>query len=119
MSPFSLDRRSFLAAGLGNLAAPPAPKLLDIHVHLFGVGEGRTGCRMAKSVTNSWTFRLLVSTLGLRKRNKPLDVEYERVLVEHLEGSGMTRSARTRPTAAASPTGTGRRSTPRTTTSSR
>jgi uncharacterized protein len=93
MSPFSLDRRSFLAAGLGTLAAPPAPKLLDIHVHLFGVGEGRTGCRMAKSVTNSWTFRLLVSTLGLRKRNKPLDVEYERVLVEHLEGSGMTRSA--------------------------
>src|SRR5262245_32251294 len=92
-----IDRRGFLAAGLGCLgaaltvegAAPPDAPLLDIHVHLFGVGEGGTGCRMEKSITDTWLFRGLVFALGLRKKGKKLDEEYERVLTEHVKQSGL------------------------------
>ena len=58
-----LNRRSFLAGALGtpwlasqlmvatDAAACEPPPTLDIHVHLFGVGDGGTGCRIAKSIT--------------------------------------------------------------------
>lgn len=96
------DRRDALAASLGWLGAtldakgaapPPALPTLDIHVHLFGAGEGGTGCRLAKSIISSYTFFLLVAALGLRKPGKTLDGEYERALVEHVEGSGLTKAA--------------------------
>lgn len=98
----SISRRSFLAgaaafpwicgnSALGRAVAESEPKrepLLDLHVHLFGVGEGGTGCRMAKSITAGFQFRLLVSLLGLRKEGKTLDGEYERILADMVENSG-------------------------------
>jgi hypothetical protein len=102
VSPTPIDRRSLLAAGLGWLgagalaaggAAPAAPPLLDVHVHLFGVGEGGTGCRMTRSITSSVQFLGLVWALGLRQKGKTLDEGYERVLAEHVEGAGLTRAA--------------------------
>src|SRR5262245_57597642 len=103
MTAAALDRRGFLAAGLGWLGAAavgaqPAKPRLDIHVHLFGVGEGGTGCRMSKAITEGFSlyalqFKALVAALGLRKEGKTLDEEYERVLVEHVKGSGLTKAA--------------------------
>lgn len=101
------DRRSFMigtlvAAFLGNsralageAAATPHRSLLDIHVHLFGVGEGGTGCRMSKAITDglsahSLQFRGLVHALGLRKAGASLDEQYERVLAAHVKGAGVT-----------------------------
>jgi hypothetical protein len=98
-SPATIDRRGALAAGLGWLGAAAlgadakAGPLLDIHVHLFGVGEGGTGCRMSKKITDGFLFRGLVWTLGLRKKGKALDEEYERALAEHVKGSGLDRAA--------------------------
>src|SRR5262245_14308611 len=99
-----IDRRGFLAARLGCVgaagltpraegAAPPPASSRDIPVHLFGVGEGGTGSRMAKSITDGWLFWGLTSALGLRKEGTKLDEEYERVLVHHLKTSGLTRAA--------------------------
>jgi hypothetical protein len=97
-NPGLIDRRTFLAAGVGSLgtallAAEKTEPLLDLHVHLFGVGEGGTGCRMAKSITEGLQFRILVFALGLRQKGKALDEEYERVLAAHVRGSGLSRAA--------------------------
>jgi uncharacterized protein len=93
-----LSRRAFLiaaTAGTGSAfgAHRSGEELLDIHVHLFGVGEGGTGCRMSEKITKGLQFQFLVHTLGLRTKGKTLDEEYERVLSEQVAGSGLTKSA--------------------------
>lgn len=99
------DRRSFLAGALVSpwLARPwaaaigddggPSQPTLDIHVHLFGVGEGGTGCRIARTITEGLQFRYLISLLQLHKPGKTLDERYEEVLVEQMRGSGLTKAA--------------------------
>ena len=101
------DRRQVLAGGLGVLGgallgtpferveAEPqaAQKLLDIHVHLFGIGEGGTGCRLSKAITDGLNFRALVFTLGLRRQGTTLDEAYEKVLVRQLKSSGLSKAA--------------------------
>jgi predicted TIM-barrel fold metal-dependent hydrolase len=72
--------------------------MVDIHVHLFGIGDGGTGCRISKSITDglssySLQFRLLVQSLRLREKGKTLDERYESVLVEQLTGSGLKAAA--------------------------
>lgn len=101
----ALDRRSFLVGALtspwlvsGWQAAKSAddcvPKpTLDIHVHLFGIGEGDTGCRIAESITDGLQFRYLTAMLRLRVAGKTLDERYEEVLAEQVKGSGLTKSA--------------------------
>ncbi len=104
------DRRSFL---FGALIAPLLPDslaiatgaevrqtrpILDLHVHLFGVGDGGTGCRMAKSITDGLSaqalqFRGLVQALRLREEGKSIDERYEIVLTEQLKGSGLSKAA--------------------------
>jgi predicted TIM-barrel fold metal-dependent hydrolase len=98
LSPILIDRRSLLAAGLGCLAAvlrgaEAAESLLDIHVHLFGIGDGRTGCRMSKAITGSLQFQIMVEVLRLRAKGKTLDQGYERVLAEQVEHSGLSKVA--------------------------
>ena len=91
-----MDRRSFVAVALSGLMAGHVDAkareqrrpLLDLHVHLFGVGEDGTGCRMARSITESWQFRLVVGSLGLRQAGVTLDESYERVLAQQLAGLG-------------------------------
>jgi hypothetical protein len=121
-SAVGINRRGLLAAGLGWLgsgvlaaqagpfrraflrrrrrcfadvvpAAETAPPLFDMHVHLFGVGEGGTGCRMAKSITDGWLFRLLVGALRLREAGTTLDERYEQVLAQQLRESGLDGAA--------------------------
>jgi predicted TIM-barrel fold metal-dependent hydrolase len=102
-SPASADRRDVLAAALGWLGVAtlgaPAPAddepepLLDIHVHLFGVGDAGTGCRMQKAITDGWQFKGLAWALGLRKRAKTLDEGYEHALLEHVKKSELGKAA--------------------------
>jgi hypothetical protein len=99
--PSFVTRRSFLETTVvtpwitGQKTGEPKPPdlLLDLHVHLFGVGEGGTGCRMSKAITEGLQFRVLVSALGLRQKGKTLDEQYERVLAEQVKGSGLTAAA--------------------------
>lgn len=92
----TLNRRAFLAGGaslgLAGVSADLKPTL-DIHVHLFGIGEAGTGCRMSPKVTAGLQFQFLVHALGLKAKGKPLDEEYERVLAEQVAGCGLTKAA--------------------------
>src|SRR5262245_33546619 len=94
----SLDRRGFLAGGAGLLAAAAVgagepEATLDIHVHLFGVGDNGSGCRLAKSITDGLQFQYLTFALGLKEKAKTLDEAYEVALVEQVKGSGLTKAA--------------------------
>lgn len=100
-----LHRRSFLAGALSapwlanqlmepnRVSACEPPPTLDIHVHLFGVGDGGTGCRIAKSLTEGLQFRYLLSLLRLQVPNKSIDERYEEVLVEQVKDSGLSKVA--------------------------
>lgn len=100
-----VSRRTFLASAIaapcwasqllsvGSVLACEQKPTLDIHVHLFGVGEGGTGCRMAKSITEGLQFRYLVSLLKLQQPGKTIDERYEEVLVEQVRGSGLSKVA--------------------------
>lgn len=101
----ALSRRSFLAGAmttpwlahqltLDTRTAPcDPPPTLDIHVHLFGIGDGGTGCRIAKSITEGLQFRYLLNLLRLQVAEKSIDERYEEVLVEHVKGSGLSKVA--------------------------
>jgi predicted TIM-barrel fold metal-dependent hydrolase len=100
-----LDRRRFLAAGLaspwlvaGNASAaqqearPPASEnTLDLHIHLFGIGDAGSGCRLSERIREGLLFQMLEWKLGIRKQAKTGDQGYERVLAELLEKSGVER----------------------------
>src|SRR5262245_27183495 len=102
-NPTAIDRRAALSVGLGCLglaalgrparAAEKPGRLLDLHVHLFGVGDAGSGCRMSKAITDGWQFKGLVWALQLRKRAKTLDEAYELALVEHVTGSRLDVAA--------------------------
>lgn len=102
--PIRLHRRRFLA---GALAAPwlarqaatahgaEAPKpepTLDIHVHLFGIGDSQSGCRLSKKSVEGPAFKLLSERLKLRQRAKTLDEAYVLALAEQIENSGLTKA---------------------------
>ena len=100
-----VNRRTFLAGALSvpcfassliggsKASANEPPPTLDIHVHLFGVGDGGTGCRIAKSITEGLQFRYLMSLLKLQQPGKTVDERYEEVLAEQVRGSGLTQAA--------------------------
>lgn len=97
-----LNRRSFLS---GALAAPwlvhqihaaaSAPRemgaLLDIHIHLFGKGDGPSGCRLSPAITDSPSFQVLMKLLRLSERARTIDEAYVLALAEHLQQSGLQR----------------------------
>ena len=101
----TISRRSFLA---GALALPWAvssvseasgyddefsSRTLDIHVHLFGTGDGESGCRIAESIKDGFQFRSLVALLRLRVPGKTIDQRYEEVLAEQVKNSGLNKVA--------------------------
>ncbi len=102
---YAVNRRSFLMSALStpllasqltqtnSVFACEPPPTLDIHVHLFGVGDGGTGCRITKSITEGFQFRYLLSLLRLQVPNKSIDERYEEVLVEQVQGSGLSKVA--------------------------
>ena len=101
MTP-QIDRRSFLA---GVLAAPclvhqvqaaaselrETANLLDIHIHLFGKGDGHSGCRLSPAIAESPNFQVLVRLLRLSERANTIDEAYVLALAEHLQQSGLQK----------------------------
>ncbi|MHB1033041.1 MAG: amidohydrolase family protein [Pirellulales bacterium] len=64
---------------------------MDIHVHLFGVGDNASGCRLSKTILEAPTFQLLLAKLRLRERAKTLDEGYVLALAEQLGQSGLDK----------------------------
>ena len=97
-----LDRRRFLAGLLAAPVLPPAlsagPRTkhdasaaagtLDIHVHLVGIGDNGSGCRLSKTVTSGAPFQILSRTLGIRRRAATFDEGYVLALAEFMRDSG-------------------------------
>lgn len=60
------------------------PPIIDVHVHLAGVGHGGTGCWISPRKWNSLVYRMLRRSLGLA--NLPPDVNVDLAYLECLEG---------------------------------
>jgi predicted TIM-barrel fold metal-dependent hydrolase len=95
------DRRAFLAAlaALAGTACRPdragagsgkwVP--LDFHAHLFGVGDGGTGCRLSPAQRRHVNYRFFLNLLRL-KDNGRMDQDYEAALVRQLRASSVSRA---------------------------
>lgn len=99
-------RRTFLAtlaAGLVNpagvrsqpaTAATPAGTgfpVTDFHVHLFGVGDGDTGCRLSAKQRGYWNFGYLCRLLGLSENGR-MDQDYVTRLAADLRASSLSKA---------------------------
>ncbi len=65
---------------------------LDIHVHLLGVGDAGSGCRLVLTGAKRLLFRFLARKLRLRGRAGSLDEAYVLALAEHFQGSGLDKA---------------------------
>ena len=65
---------------------------IDIHMHLFGTGDGGSGCRLSRERSKGLLFRFLARKLGLRGRAKTLDESYVLALAEQIRDSGLTKA---------------------------
>lgn len=70
-----------LAAGAAWCSAQPAAPVVDFHVHLFGIGDGNTGCRLSQKQRRHINFRYFLKLLNLSENGR-LDQDY----VERLAG---------------------------------
>lgn len=92
----NLDRRQFLLASLGlaTCAGEPeaaaAPPLLDAHVHLFGTGDGGSGCFLSDAQRRHLTFGLLRRLLALPETG--MDEAYVERLLAQLRSSPVQRA---------------------------
>jgi len=64
---------------------------LDIHLHLFGTGDSGSGCRLSKTTSEGWSFRILARKLRIYGRAATLDEGYVLALAEQLENSGLDK----------------------------
>jgi predicted TIM-barrel fold metal-dependent hydrolase len=88
----SLDRRAFLLGALGApLAAcrgqtPPTPAtpapILDAHVHLFGTGDGGSGCFLSPAQRERHNYRFFLRLLDLREDGRMDETYVERLLAQ-------------------------------------
>jgi uncharacterized protein len=65
---------------------------IDIHSHLFGIGDSGSGCRISAAKTKGLQFRFLVRNLRLRGRAETLDESYVLALAEQIRGSRLDRA---------------------------
>lgn len=93
------DRREFTASALAAILGTPllaqttSKPTLDLHVHLFGIGDSGSGCRMSDAIQNGPQFQALTFALGLRGKGKTIDEGYVAVLAEHVKLAGLTKVA--------------------------
>jgi predicted TIM-barrel fold metal-dependent hydrolase len=99
-----LTRRHFLASAVAatwlvrHAAAAPAAEpseakpILDIHIHLIGAGDNRSGCLLSAEIQEKPLFKLLVDNLELRRRAPTIDEGYVLALAEQLQQSGVAKA---------------------------
>lgn len=93
-----IPRRAFFGATLTGVACatrtpptPPGKVALDFHVHLFGRGDGGTGCRLSEKQRRHWNYPFFLRLLGLSENGR-MDQEFVVELVRQLRASS-TRKA--------------------------
>ena len=69
----------------------PRGPVVDFHVHLFGVGDGATGCFMSKEQKSRFNYRFFLRLLKLSE-NGHIDQEYVEFLVAQLRNSSITKA---------------------------
>ena len=79
-------------AAVSGQGAPKAGKTLDIHVHLFGTGDGGSACRLSQATSEGQLFKYLSGKLRLRERAKTIDEGYVLALAEQVERSGLDKA---------------------------
>jgi uncharacterized protein len=72
--------------------SPKSGKILDIHVHLFGMGDSGSGCRLSKATSDGPLFKYMAAKLRLFERAKTLDEGYVLALAEQVEKSGLDKA---------------------------
>jgi predicted TIM-barrel fold metal-dependent hydrolase len=65
--------------------------VLDFHVHLFGVGEGGTGCFLSRKQKRHVTYRFFLRLLNLSENGR-LDEDYVQRIVEQFRGSSLSKA---------------------------
>ena len=101
-----LTRRQFLSAtGAAAIAAAgevalrgqtsavvePASPVIDFHVHLFGVGDGGTGCYLSEKQRRHFTYPFFVRLMRLRENGR-MDEDYVQRLVAMLRTSSVQKA---------------------------
>jgi uncharacterized protein len=98
------NRRGFLVGGIAAFLAtsqdefawgqgsPKTQKTLDIHVHLFGIGDAGSGCRLSKTTSEGPLFKFMAQQLRLRERATTLDEGYVLALAEQVDKSGLDKA---------------------------
>jgi uncharacterized protein len=80
------------AAAVWGQDSPKPGKALDIHVHLFGMGDAGSGCRLSKTTTEGLLFKYMAAKMKLRDRAKTIDEGYVLALAEQVEKSGLDKA---------------------------
>jgi predicted TIM-barrel fold metal-dependent hydrolase len=83
-------------ASVEALAAASSPRaplgpIVDFHVHLFGVGDGGTGCFLSAKQKRHVNYFYLLRLLGLEENGR-MDEDYVDRLIAHLRGSSVSRA---------------------------
>lgn len=65
--------------------------LIDFHVHLFGVGDGGTGCFLSAKQKSHWNYRYFLRLLNLSE-NGHMDEDYVQRLVTQLRASSISKA---------------------------
>lgn len=99
-----LTRRQFFystlsaLAGCAQVANPetfitrePAQPVIDFHVHLFGAGDGGTGCFLSPKQKRHITYPFFLRLLGLSENGR-LDEDYLQRIVAQLRDSSVNRA---------------------------
>jgi predicted TIM-barrel fold metal-dependent hydrolase len=68
-----------------------ADTVIDFHVHLFGIGDENTGCRLSAKQRRHVNYRYLLKLLGLSENGR-LDRDYVERLVAQLRASSVRRA---------------------------
>jgi len=95
-----VTRRAFIgsvavaATGCGRQqSSAPAMEgaALDFHVHLFGQGDGGTGCRLSSKQREHWNYPFFLKLLHLSENGR-MDQEYVSELVRQLRASSTQKA---------------------------
>ncbi len=102
--PTGVSRRQVLAAaaasswlthGLTGRAAEAPPvareRRVDIHVHLFGIGDNGSGCRLSPTIVDGPFYKMLTVLLGIDKQR--VDGSYLDILVSQIRQSPLDQAA--------------------------